>query len=99
MLGGTVRTSAQDAANESIGAASALAAQAPPEAGASLLSAASDAFTSAMGVGLTVGAALAALTAVVVARLLPGLASRPKSEAAHGAAPEGARVADHPGVL
>jgi EmrB/QacA subfamily drug resistance transporter len=90
---------AQDAAKESIGTASALAAQAPPEAGANLLSAASHAFVSAMGVGLTVGAALAAVTAVVVARLLPRPPSPATSEAAHGAAGSAARVADHPGAL
>jgi EmrB/QacA subfamily drug resistance transporter len=62
----------QAAAEESVGAASAVAAQLPPEAGASLLSAASTAFVDAMGVGLAVGAALGVATAVAVARLLPG---------------------------
>jgi EmrB/QacA subfamily drug resistance transporter len=78
---GALPPAAQDAAKESIGAATALAAQAPPEAGASLLSAASDAFVSAMGIGLTVGAALAVLMAVVVARLLPASAPAAGNEA------------------
>jgi EmrB/QacA subfamily drug resistance transporter len=62
---------ARDAAGESIGATAAVAAQAPPDAAASLLSTAGDAFTSAMGIGLTVSAALALGAAVLVARLLP----------------------------
>ena len=59
------------AAEESIGAATAIAAQAPPELGARLLAAASDAFASAMGIGLAVGAALTFATALVVLRALP----------------------------
>jgi EmrB/QacA subfamily drug resistance transporter len=69
---GGLPPAAQAAAEESVGAASAVAAQLPPEAGASLLSAASSAFVDAMGVGLAVGAALGVATAVAVARLLPG---------------------------
>jgi EmrB/QacA subfamily drug resistance transporter len=69
---GGLPPAAQAAAEESVGAASAVAAQLPPEAGASLLSAASTAFVDAMGVGLAVGAALGVATAVAVARLLPG---------------------------
>jgi EmrB/QacA subfamily drug resistance transporter len=62
---------ARDAAGESIGATAAVAAQAPPDVAAGLLSTAGDAFTSAMGIGLTVSAALALGAAVLVARLLP----------------------------
>jgi MFS transporter, DHA2 family, multidrug resistance protein len=62
----------QHAATESVGGASALAAQLPARAGAGLLSAAGDAFVDAMAVGMAVVAAgLCVLTAVVVARLLP----------------------------
>jgi EmrB/QacA subfamily drug resistance transporter len=62
---------APDAATESIGATAAAAAQAPPDVAARVLSAAGDAFTNAMGIGLTVSAALALGAAVLVARLLP----------------------------
>jgi EmrB/QacA subfamily drug resistance transporter len=65
---------AQEAAEESVGAASAIAAQLPPEARSGLLTAAGDAFTEAMGVGLLVAAALAAITAVAVVRFLPSRA-------------------------
>jgi MFS transporter, DHA2 family, multidrug resistance protein len=61
---------AQEAAKESIGAASAIAGRLPGDAGNALLSAASDAFVQAMAIGLSVAAALAAATAVVVARRL-----------------------------
>jgi EmrB/QacA subfamily drug resistance transporter len=71
---------AREAAGESIGAASAIAAQAPsPEAGASLLAAAADAFTSAIGIGLAVGAAMTFATAVAVLRVLPS--ARPAAAA------------------
>ena len=62
---------AQAGAEDSIGAASAIAAQLPGDAASSLLATAGDAFTQAMGVGLLVAAALAAATAVVVLRFLP----------------------------
>jgi EmrB/QacA subfamily drug resistance transporter len=68
---GALPPGAREAAGESIGATAGVAAQAPPEAGAGLLSTAGDAFTSAMGIGLTVSAALALGAAVLVARLLP----------------------------
>jgi EmrB/QacA subfamily drug resistance transporter len=58
-------------AQDSIGAASAIAAHLPPAAGSDLLATAGNAFSDAMGTGLLVAAALAALTAVLVARLLP----------------------------
>jgi EmrB/QacA subfamily drug resistance transporter len=67
---GALPPAAREAAGESIGATAAVAAQAPPDAGAGLLSTAGDAFTSAMGIGLTVSAALALGAAVLVARLL-----------------------------
>src|SRR5262245_53837442 len=68
---GALPPHAQAAAEDSIGAASAIAAQLPPDAAAGLLAAAGDAFTQAMGIGLLIAAALAAATAVVVARFLP----------------------------
>ena len=61
---------AQVGAEDSIGAASTIAAQLPGDAGSSLLATAGDAFTQAMGNGLLVAAALAAVTAVVVLRFL-----------------------------
>jgi DHA2 family multidrug resistance protein-like MFS transporter len=62
---------AQTVAESSIGGASAIAAQLPPDASSSLLATTGDAFTQAMGIGLFVAAALAAATAVVVLRFLP----------------------------
>jgi EmrB/QacA subfamily drug resistance transporter len=64
-------TPAREAAGESIGAANAVAAQLPPEAGSSLLASAGDAFVDAMATGLAFAAALSAATAVIVARVLP----------------------------
>jgi hypothetical protein len=69
---GQLPAPAREAASESIGAANAIAAQAPsPEQGASLLAAAADAFTGAMGVGLAIGAAMTFATAIAVLRVLP----------------------------
>jgi hypothetical protein len=79
-------------------AASGIAAQLPGDAGTGLLAAAGDAFVSAMGIGLTVGGALAAVAALVVARFLPRSARRAATGAAHVASAEGARVADQPGM-
>ena len=62
---------AQAAAESSIGAASAIASQLPSGAASHLLATTGDAFTQAMGFGLLVAAALAAATAVIVARLMP----------------------------
>jgi MFS transporter, DHA2 family, multidrug resistance protein len=62
---------AREAAGESIGAAAGIAGQLPPEKGAPLLSAAADAFSSAMGIGMLVAGALALAAAVLVARVLP----------------------------
>jgi EmrB/QacA subfamily drug resistance transporter len=61
---------AREAAAESIGAASAIAAELPPEAGSSLTASAGDAFVDAMATGLVVAAALSAAAAVIVARAL-----------------------------
>jgi predicted MFS family arabinose efflux permease len=81
---GSLSPHAQSAAEESVGAASAIAAQLPSGVGAPIFAAAGDAFTHAMGIGLVVGAALAAVTAVAVARLLP---SREGQEAKVAAPP------------
>jgi hypothetical protein len=69
-------TEQQATAEDSVGAASAIAGQLPPDAASSLLVTAGDAFTQAMGIGLVVAAALAAATAVVVLRFLPARESR-----------------------
>ena len=68
---GALPTQAQAAAENSIGAANAIAAQLPQPAASELLATTSDAFTQAMGLGLLVAAAFAAATAVIVARFLP----------------------------
>ncbi len=62
---------AQAAAESSVGAASALSAQLPPNAASALLATTGDAFTQAMGTGLIVAAALAGAMAVIVVRFLP----------------------------
>ena len=62
---------AQAGAEESVGAASVIAAQLPGDTASSLLATAGDAFTQAMGVGLLVAAALAAAAALVAFRFLP----------------------------
>ena len=62
---------AQTAAESSVGAASAIAAQLPPHASAELLARTGDAFTQAMGTGLLVAAALAGVMAFAVIRFLP----------------------------
>lgn len=61
---------AQAAAEDSVGAASAIAARLPGDAGSDLLAAASEAFTAAMGQGLMVAALIAAAGALIVARFL-----------------------------
>jgi DHA2 family multidrug resistance protein-like MFS transporter len=63
-------------AQESIGAANAIAAHLPREAGGRLLHAAGDAYVTAMGIGLGVAAALMLAGAVLVARALPGRSIR-----------------------
>ncbi len=62
---------AQAAAESSVGAASAISAQLPPNAASALLATTGDAFTQAMGTGLLVAAALAGAMAVIVIRFLP----------------------------
>ena len=74
---GSLPPQARATATDSIGAASAVAPHLPGHAGATLLAAAGDAFTRAMGIGLLVAAGVALLTAVAVRRLLPGRAERP----------------------
>jgi EmrB/QacA subfamily drug resistance transporter len=62
---------AQAAAESSIGAASAIAAQLPSTAASEMLATTGDAFTQAMGTGLLVAATLAGAMAVIVVRFLP----------------------------
>jgi EmrB/QacA subfamily drug resistance transporter len=80
---------AREAAGESIGAANAVAAQLPPDAGASLLTASGDAYVDAMATGLVVAAVLSAAAAVLVLRALPGR----RAERAASAEPSPARAA------
>jgi EmrB/QacA subfamily drug resistance transporter len=68
---GALPNPVQTRAEDSVGAASAIAAQLPPHAASDLLATTGDAFTRAMGIGLGVGAALVAATAVLVLRFLP----------------------------
>jgi MFS transporter, DHA2 family, multidrug resistance protein len=83
---GHLPPAAREAAGESIGAAGAVAGHLPPDAGASLVASAADAFTGAMGVGLVVAGALSVAGAVLVARVLPSAraerAAVPGAEAA-----------------
>jgi EmrB/QacA subfamily drug resistance transporter len=68
---GALPAEAQAGAEDSIGAANAIAAQLPPDASSDLLATTGDAFTQAMGTGLLIAAAFAAAAAVLVARFLP----------------------------
>jgi EmrB/QacA subfamily drug resistance transporter len=68
---GALPPEAQTAAEDSIGAANAIAANLPSNAASSVLAVTGDAFTQAMGFGLLVAAAFAATTAVIVLRFLP----------------------------
>ena len=79
---------AREAAGESIGAADAIAAQLPPEAGSALLAGAGDAFVDAMATGLALAAVLSAAAAVIVARVLSDrrVARAPRAQVS----PEGA---------
>src|SRR5215207_1446503 len=63
---------AREAAGESIGAAGAVAAHLPGDAGSALMAGAADAFTGAMGIGMVVAGAMSLAAAVLVARVLPG---------------------------
>ena len=80
---------AQAAAESSVGAASAIAAQLPPNAASALLATTGDAFTQAMGTGLLVAAALAGAMAVIVIRFLPAarVTSKRKARTATRARP------------
>ena len=74
---------AQAGAEGSIGAATAIAAQLPPDVASGVLSTTGEAFTHAMGIGLLLAAALAAIAAVLVARLMPARQPvAPETEAA-----------------
>jgi MFS transporter len=82
---GALPPEAHAAAEESVGAATAIAAQLPPDVGTPLMSAAGNAFADAMGVGLALGAALAVAAAVAVARLLPTSEAAPHAQPLPGA--------------
>ena len=73
---------AQAGAEDSVGAAAAIAAQLPADAASELAATTGEAFTRAMGLGLLVAAALAAATAVVVVRFLPAREQAPAKEEA-----------------
>jgi MFS transporter, DHA2 family, multidrug resistance protein len=75
---------APGAAADSIGSANAIAAHLPPHAGSTLLATVGDAFTDAMGIGLLVAAALAALGALFV-RLVPPDAAAPTRRSRYSA--------------
>jgi EmrB/QacA subfamily drug resistance transporter len=79
---GALPPGARAAAQDSVGAAHAVAGHLPPDAGSSLLSAAGGAFADAMGTGLVVAAALAAVAAVLVVALLPSPRMTPALEPA-----------------
>jgi EmrB/QacA subfamily drug resistance transporter len=83
---------AQAGAGDSVGASTAIAAQLPPEAASGLLATTGEAFTQAMGIGLLVAAALAAVMAVLVARFLP--AHEPATVEAGAAEPDLRPVVD-----
>jgi hypothetical protein len=90
-LGG-LRPEAQAAAEKSIGAANAIAAQLPSDAASGVLATTGDAFTQAMGFGLLVAAAFAATTAVIVLRFLP--AGERRAAEAEAAKPTVRQLAD-----
>jgi EmrB/QacA subfamily drug resistance transporter len=79
---GALPTPLQTQAEDSIGAANAIAAQLPPQAASDLLATTGDAFTQAMGIGLALGAALVAATAVLVLRFLPAREALAEAEVA-----------------
>ena len=73
---------AETAAEDSIGAAHAIAGQLPPDAASRLIATTGDAFTEAMGAGLLVAGTLAVAAAVLVLRSLPAapaVAGEPES--------------------
>jgi EmrB/QacA subfamily drug resistance transporter len=77
--------SAQTAVKDSIGGADAVAAKLPADQGASLAHSAANAFTDALGLGLSAAAVAALFAAVVVIRRLPARAAEDQQ---HGAPPE-----------
>jgi predicted MFS family arabinose efflux permease len=86
-LGG-LPAQAQGRAEDSVGAATAISAQLPPDAASDLLATTSQAFTGAMSSGLLVATALAAATAVVVVRFMPArehVDAEPEVEPVQGA--------------
>jgi DHA2 family multidrug resistance protein-like MFS transporter len=95
-VAGTLPARAPEEATESIGATAAAAAQAPPDAAARVLSAAGDAFTSAMGIGLAVSAGLAVVAAVLVARLLPSQPTGADAPARSSSIDSSVQVAKNP---
>jgi EmrB/QacA subfamily drug resistance transporter len=78
---------ARDAAQESVGAAAAIADRLPPEAGQPLLAAAADAYAGAMGIGLVVAAGLSVLAAALVTRALRAPGRRAPDQRAATASP------------
>jgi hypothetical protein len=85
-LGG-LGASAATLAGDSVGGATAVAAQTGGNAGRALLEAAHTAFTSSMGAALLIGAGVAAAGAVVTLVFLPAHASDPVGSMPDGSAP------------
>jgi EmrB/QacA subfamily drug resistance transporter len=77
---GALPPAARAPAEDSVGAAHAVAAHLPPGAAAGVRATAGGAFTNAMGTGLVVAAALAAVMAVIVVPLLPSPRMTPALE-------------------
>ena len=88
------------AAEDSIGAATAIASHLPPDAASALLAATSNAFTDAMGIGLLVASGLAAVAAVFVAITLTDEppATSEATDAAPGRLVEDSREGDRDAV-
>ncbi len=95
---GALPAEAQAQAEDSVGAASAIAAQLPPEAASALLATTGDAFTQAMGLSLLVAAALAGAMAVLVTRFLPARESVAADVQTDAAEPSVRSLADPPSV-
>jgi EmrB/QacA subfamily drug resistance transporter len=72
---------AQAQAENSVGAANAIAAHLPPDLGSRILATTGEAFTNAMGYGLLVSAGCAAVAALLVLRFLPAEEARPAKQA------------------
>ncbi len=88
---GALPGGARAGAEDSVGAANAIAGQLPDEAASSLLATTGAAFTDAMGSGLLLAAAIAAVMAVVVLRFLP--AGEPETAGADPSTPSRAELA------